>query len=86
MAILSTVHLPSGITVTNAYTRIASVAYTKDELIVSTTTHVDYAAREAGLPTLLSQAYSLPWSADVSLTYCYDQLKALSDFGGAVDA
>jgi hypothetical protein len=86
MAILSTVFLPNGLTVVNAYTRITDVRYTKDELTVSTTTHRDQAAREAELPALANQGYMLPWAADLTLTYCYTQLKAISDFGGAVDA
>jgi hypothetical protein len=85
MAILSTIFLPSGLTVVNAYTRISDVQYTKDELTVSVATYADQTAREAGKPTLLLQAYMLPWTATLDLAYCYTQLKLLPDFGGAVD-
>ena len=85
MALQLTVTLPSELVVTNAYIRILDVRFTKDELVVSTTTWASQAAREAEKPVLARQTYALTWTADPSLTYCYDQLKALPEFAGATD-
>jgi hypothetical protein len=85
MALQHSLTLPIGVDLAGAYTRITNVSYTKDELIVNTETFASSAAREALKPSVASASYSLPWSSDINLAYCYGQLKSVPEFLYSMD-
>lgn len=77
--------LSSGIFLPEAYTRISSIAYGHTELVVSTSTFADHAARLADKPAVETLSFSLPWTDSISIAGCYNLLKQQDFFAGAID-
>ena len=86
MALLHTCTLQTGISLPEAYTRVTSATYTKNELTVGVSTWASERARLDELTPVSTASYTLPWLGDISMTYLYDQLKLITDFVEATDA
>jgi hypothetical protein len=85
MALQHSLSLPSGIELQAAYTRISEIRHMHGETVVSVQTWASAAARQSDLAPVASQAYSIPWADEVSLTSAYTALKQEAPFTNALD-
>lgn len=85
MALQHTFEMAEGISLPAAYARISSIAHNHAETVVSVQVWASAAARQADLPTIWSQSFSLPWTDGVSLTSAYVALKQVPMFSAALD-
>ena len=89
MALRLSINTPHGITLPLAYVRIVSYSGDNDNILFTTITHADVAARNNNDVQIESNSYSfsapdaIPTGGLVS--YGYGQIKALPEFVGAVD-
>lgn len=83
MALTKTIQLPTGITVENAYNRVANVSIIgKDRVRFSLTAHVD-----AGKIAFTSQEFDAPYDMNGAnpIAQAYGHLKTLPEFVDAQD-
>ena len=85
MALQKSYSLPSGLIAPDAYHKIMCLNMTKDELTASVKVFATIEARDADSPSIADFVIMLPYSAQVTLAYAYDQLKLFPDYAGAID-
>lgn len=79
-------NVQTGLTITNAYTKISRFQGDKLNVRFDVETYVSSQSRLDGKSAISHQSYEIPYGNGFSITSLYTYLKTLAEFSGAIDA